>query len=250
MQAFARETRFSETTYVQAPTADGADYRNRIWTMGGELDFAGHPSLGTAVAVAVERGLDRASFVQQTRAGLQPVEVERTSETTWRATMVQDEVELGELVDPAEVAAAAGLAVDDLHPDLPPQVASTGQPHLMAPVADVAVLGRVRPGFDGLAALLARTGCTVLYLVAAVGDGHLRARSYFVDPGVLTEDPATGSAAGPLLGYLAVRRGDVRCTIEQGVEMCRPSELRCRVVAGGIEVSGATVVVARGALIR
>jgi len=56
MLAFARETRLSETTYVQAASAAGADYRNRIWTMAGELPFAGHPSLGTAVAVARARG--------------------------------------------------------------------------------------------------------------------------------------------------------------------------------------------------
>jgi trans-2,3-dihydro-3-hydroxyanthranilate isomerase len=56
MLAFARETRLSETTFVQSATADGADYRNRIWTVGEELPFAGHPSLGTAVAVAFASG--------------------------------------------------------------------------------------------------------------------------------------------------------------------------------------------------
>ena len=56
MLAFARETRLSETTFVQSPTVDGCDYRNRIWMMRGELPFAGHPSLGTAVAVALARG--------------------------------------------------------------------------------------------------------------------------------------------------------------------------------------------------
>ena len=77
MLAFARETRLSETTFVQTPTADGADYRNRICMMSGELDFAGHPSLGTAVAVALARGEGEASYVQQTPAGLQPIDVER-----------------------------------------------------------------------------------------------------------------------------------------------------------------------------
>jgi trans-2,3-dihydro-3-hydroxyanthranilate isomerase len=248
MQAFARETRFSETTFVQAATVEGADYRNRIWTMGGELDFAGHPSLGTAVAVAFERGLDEASFVQQTRAGLQPVRVRRTGEHRAEASMVQSPVVLGELVDPAEVARAAGLAVEDLDPALPAQVASTGHAHLLAIVRDAAVLARVRPSFGALAALLARTACTVLYLVAVDGE-RAQARSFFVDPGELTEDPATGSAAGPLLGYLAACRDIVRCTVEQGIEMGRPSLLESVVVPGGIEVRGETVVVARGRLI-
>src|SRR3990170_2358886 len=65
MFAFARETRLSETTFVQSPTVGGADYRNRIWTPGEEMPFAGHPSLGTAVAVARWSELDEASYVQQ-----------------------------------------------------------------------------------------------------------------------------------------------------------------------------------------
>ena len=71
MLAFAKETRLSETTYLQSATEDDAEYRNRIWTPGEELPFAGHPSLGTAVAVARWRGLEQASLTQQTRAGLQ-----------------------------------------------------------------------------------------------------------------------------------------------------------------------------------
>ena len=76
MLALAKETRLSETTFVQSARAEGADYRNRIWDPHEELPFAGHPSLGTAVAVARWRGLDRANFVQETVAGLQPIDVE------------------------------------------------------------------------------------------------------------------------------------------------------------------------------
>src|SRR6478735_1707234 len=75
MLAFARETRLSETTFVQTPAAAGADYRNRIWTGKGEMRFAGHPSLGTAVAVASLQGRASAHVVQETHAGLQPVDV-------------------------------------------------------------------------------------------------------------------------------------------------------------------------------
>ena len=72
MLAFARETRLSETSFVQSATEAGADYRNRIWMMQGELPFAGHPSLGTAVAVARARGDHSVTYTQQTGAGLQP----------------------------------------------------------------------------------------------------------------------------------------------------------------------------------
>ena len=82
MLAFARETRLSETTFVQTATADGADYRNRIFTVAEEIPFAGHPSLGTAVAVAAARGEHEASYVQQTGAGLQPIDV-RASDGAW-----------------------------------------------------------------------------------------------------------------------------------------------------------------------
>jgi trans-2,3-dihydro-3-hydroxyanthranilate isomerase len=69
MLAFARETRLSETTFVQSATADGADYRNRIFMATGELPFAGHPSLGTAVAVARMREASETRYMQQTPAG-------------------------------------------------------------------------------------------------------------------------------------------------------------------------------------
>ena len=89
MLAFAREMGLSETTFVQSAGADGADYRNRIFTVAREIPFAGHPSLGTAVAVARWRGLQEASFVQETQAGLQPIEL-RDEDGRWRAEMVQN----------------------------------------------------------------------------------------------------------------------------------------------------------------
>src|ERR671914_1960986 len=72
MLAFARETRLVETTFVQAATVPGADYRNRIWTVGEEVPFAGHPSLGTAVAVALARGALEVGYRQQAIAGVPP----------------------------------------------------------------------------------------------------------------------------------------------------------------------------------
>src|SRR5919201_2756925 len=77
MLRFARETRLAETTFVQTATADGASYRNRIWTVTEELPFAGHPSLGTAVAVALQRGDEDVVYHQQTLAGIQEVAVSR-----------------------------------------------------------------------------------------------------------------------------------------------------------------------------
>ena len=125
MHAFARETKLSETSFVQPAEADGADYRHRIWMMSGEIPFAGHPSLGTAVAVARARGESTASFVQQTHPGLQRVDVE-ISGTAAQASMLQQPPWFGPELDPAEVLAMSGLAPDDADPELPVQVVSTG----------------------------------------------------------------------------------------------------------------------------
>lgn len=249
MLAFARETKLSETTYVQPATEPGADYRNRIWMTTGELPFAGHPSLGTAVAVALGRGDDEARYVQQTQAGMQPIDVRRHDETTFEASMLQDAAIFGAEVEPAQALSAAGLHRDDAHCALVAQVVSTGVAHLLAPVADGSVLHRARPDGDRLAALLAATGATCLYIVA-VDDGGERvdARSFFLGTDGVVEDPATGSAAGPLLAYLHEHEGTTRIAIDQGVAMGRPSRIDCELEDGRPRVGGEVVVLAEGVI--
>jgi trans-2,3-dihydro-3-hydroxyanthranilate isomerase len=246
MLAFARETRLSETTFVQRATVAGADYRNRIFATPGEMPFAGHPSLGTAVAVARARGERSGRYVQQTPAGLQPVEVELDGDRA-TATMLQEPPVFGSQPPPAEVMAAAGLAANDADERLAPQVASTGVAHLVAPVRDIAALGRAAPGRDAMRALLDPIGAMVLYLAAVdLEAGAARARGFFLDPGGVTEDPATGSAAGPLLAYLRERSGTTALTVRQGLEMGRPSRIECRWEDDRPRVSGDVVVVAEG----
>ena len=172
MLAFARETRLVETTFVQPPTVDGADYRNRIWTPMEEMPFAGHPSLGTAVAVALERGEDDAEYRQQTHAGIQPVRVERAGDRA-RASVLQEPAVFGAEPDPGAVLAAAGLASEDAHPSLPPQFVSTGLHTLVVPVADAAAVSRARADRPAIAAL--GDGTFNLYLAAVDGDGAPRA---------------------------------------------------------------------------
>ncbi|MEA2157247.1 MAG: trans-2,3-dihydro-3-hydroxyanthranilate isomerase [Solirubrobacteraceae bacterium] len=246
MLAFAREMGLSETTFVQRAGRPGADYRNRIFTTSGELPFAGHPSLGTAVAVAHARGERRARFVQETVAGLQPIEVELDGDRA-TAAMLQEPPSFGPEPPPADVFAAAGLDAADSHPRLPPQVVSTGVPHLLAPVREAGALGRVVPSRAALQALLEPLGATVLYLVDVdSASGTARARGFFLDPIGFTEDPATGSAAGPLLAYLHERAGAVELVIEQGIEMGRPSRIECRWEDDRPRVSGGVVVIAEG----
>ncbi len=247
MLALARETKLSETTFVQRPTEQGADYRNRIWTNAGELSFAGHPSLGTAIAVARERGEEVARYVQETRAGLQPVEVRIQGDRT-HASMLQEPLWFGAELDPADVLAAAGLEAGDASRDLPPQVVSTGVSQVIAPVADLTTLQRARPEIEALSSLLDQHGALTLYLVA--GDlraGEVRARAFF-PAGDGAEDPATGSAAGPLCAYLSVRASVPRLDIVQGIEMGRPSRLSAEMDGDRPRVGGAAVVLVDGTL--
>ena len=240
MLALAKETRLSETTFVQSPTDEGADYRNRIWDPHEELPFAGHPSLGTAVAVARWRGLEGASFVQQTGAGLQPVEVER-SDASWRASMLQNEAEFGPELDRDAVMSAVGLRAQDSHPELPPQVVSTGMPHVIAPVAEHEALSRALPDYPTIYELSEPFGSICIYLAHCEPDtGSARVRS-FTRTVEIGEDPATGSAAGPLGAYLLERAGCESVRIRQGEEMGRPSVLEVEMVDGRPRVAGGVV---------
>jgi trans-2,3-dihydro-3-hydroxyanthranilate isomerase len=249
MLAFARETRLSETTFVQASHVAGADYRNRIWTIERELPFAGHPSLGTAVAVARAEGRTSgaARYVQQTGAGLQPIDVTIADDRRAHASMLQEPAVHGDEVPRAAALAAIGLTPEHADRALPPQVVSSGLAQLLVPLRDADALARVRPDWDQLEPLLAGLGATVLY--AAVCDpANGRARTRAFVSAAFGEDPATGSAAGPLCAYLAVRAGSVRVTIEQGIEMGRPSRLEAAMEGERPRVGGDVVVVADGTL--
>jgi trans-2,3-dihydro-3-hydroxyanthranilate isomerase len=250
MLAFAKEMDLSETTFVQSPDAYGADYRNRIFTIEREIPFAGHPSLGTAVAVARWRGQEEASFVQETQAGLQSLEV-RSEDGRWRAEMVQNPAEFGTELDVEAVMHAVGLNPAEAHQDLAPQVVSTGLPTAIIPVSEPASLERVTPDFQAIDAALAeaepRAGETPNFYLVWVDEETEQARARMFSTGAPGgEDPATGSAAGPLCAYLSQREGRERVVIRQGEEMGRPSVLEVQIVDGRLRVGGAVIPVIDG----
>jgi trans-2,3-dihydro-3-hydroxyanthranilate isomerase len=246
MHAFARETRLSETSFVQAATVAGADYRNRIWMMSGEVPFAGHPSLGVAAAVARERGEASVTYTQETQAGLQPIDVELAAGAI-HASILQEPATFGPELDPDDVLGAVGLSEDDAHPELPCQAVSTGAYHVLAPVRDGAVLSGLWPDYDRIASLLAPyPGGLCLYVAAIDPDaGTARARS-FATRAETGEDPATGSAVGPLCAYMAQRTGMLGLEVSQGVEMGRASRLVARLEGEHVRVGGDAVVVCDG----
>jgi trans-2,3-dihydro-3-hydroxyanthranilate isomerase len=248
MLGVARETAQSETTFVQTATVDGADYRNRIFTMDEEIRFAGHPSLGTAVAVARAQGVSEARYTQQTVAGVQPVEVELRGDVA-HASMLQEPARFGDAIEAAPVLGALGLGPADAHPELPVQPVSTGIFHLMVPVRDRVALERARPNLQRVEAIEAQTDTMILYMFVADDDVEpVRARGFLAERHHVLEDPATGSAAGPLCAYLHRHTGRSSATVVQGVELGRPSRLETAMAGDGVRVAGDCVVVLDGQL--
>jgi trans-2,3-dihydro-3-hydroxyanthranilate isomerase len=244
MQRFAVETRLSETSFVQSPTA-GGDYRHRIFMPTSEIPFAGHPSLGTAIAVARARGEERVTYVQETVAGLQPIDVTVDGERA-SASMLQEPPVFGDELDPEQVLGAVGLEGEEADPQLPVQLVSTGAWQLIAPVRDRSALGRVLPDHDAIDRLLAPAQALVLYLAHVdPSTGGVQARG-FAGAIPYGEDPATGSAAGPLQAHVHARLGLERLEIVQGVEMGRRSVLRTTVEGDRVRVGGDAVVVVDG----
>lgn len=268
MLAFARETGLSETTFVQSPAdpadpADSghragsghpagsvaADYRNRIWTISGEIPFAGHPSLGTAVAVAIERDLDEDTFTQETGVGLQPVDVKRLGDRNgpdvWEASVLQERAVFGEVIPTAKVAAVLGIEEKLIDSRYSAQLVSTGLPALLIPIRDIEGLAACRGDAAALEALGLGLALNVYPFVFDVPSRMAHARCFALDLGDF-EDPATGSAAGPLVAYLQNILDVDRIRIRQGIEMGRPGLIEARMDSGRPRVSGQVHVVMKG----
>ncbi|MEW6058740.1 MAG: PhzF family phenazine biosynthesis protein [Actinomycetota bacterium] len=244
MQALALEIGFSETTFV---TEYGADrYAMRIFTPDQELPFAGHPTLGTAF-VMVSEGRVTSPVVQVVQAGEIPVEVD--VERGYAAMRQLQPIFGPEFDDRELLAIAVGLGIEDLDPELPAQTVSTGLPPLIVPIRDLEALRRAKIDMRLVAEACARSGAADLYLFA-IDEGEVTARFFGPSEGVV-EDPATGSAAGPLGAYLSVyglagMPGSV--LIRQGEQVGRPSEMHVEVrpegdswrvtVGGGVRIVG------------
>ena len=230
MQAVAREMNLSETTFVTPPEGEG-DARVRIFTPELELPFAGHPSVGTACelvrsgAVAVRGPVT--PVVLELGVGPTLVEVEVRDGAPAGATVHQGPPRFGAAPPRERAAAALGLAADELHPELGPLVVDTGLAYAVVPLRDQAVLGAIRLDLGLVTAF--EQEYAELYPCAFTGAGEpwVEARGLFPNAGI-PEDPATGSAAGPLAAYLAragrLQPGERRVVL-QGARIGRPSHL-------------------------
>ena len=257
MLAIAREMNLSETVFVQKPTEEEALARLRIFTTKEELKLAGHPVIGTWFLLA-ELGVVPAQdggvhILQETGAGVLPVEIRFKDGRPQRVTMTQKEA----IFKPAKInkkklASALGILPKDFDPKLQPEFVSTGIFNLMVPLRSRGALGKIAMNMTELRRLQGKNA-TMAYCFALSGNGKAFSRGML--PWELYEDAATGSAAGSLGAYL-VRNGKLApghtLSILQGAEMGRPSQIEVEVTQSGKKlvprVSGAAVKVFEGTI--
>lgn len=260
-----REFNFSEVTFCYPPDDPAHTRKVRIFTPGGEIMFAGHPTVGTAAALAlVEKALDGASgrFLLELGIGLVPVEVRVESETrAWAEFSVAKLPEIGPQTPTLNtLAEILSLESADLVGGaFSPQAVSCGYPFLLVPLKSVAALSRARMRVDRWEQTLKRFWAPEVFLAARdpeQGPHHWRARMFA--PGInIPEDPATGAGVAAFGGWLAMKEakadGAFAWSVEQGIEMGRPSRLDVSATKLGgtvtaVRVAGRAVLMGEGTL--
>jgi trans-2,3-dihydro-3-hydroxyanthranilate isomerase len=233
MQRIAREMNISETTFVLPPVDPAHAARVRIFTPGSELPFAGHPTVGTAWVLANEGLVPNGALEFVLEEGVGPVRVWGVNEpsglTFW---MSHPKASFGEIVkERVEFAASLGLSESDLLPDVPIQVAQTGVPFLFAALRNPQAVDRAAPS------TFAKLPDLAVFVFAVAGPNRLYSRMFAGEVLNIPEDPATGSASGPL-GAFAVKYGlmsrapKVSIVSEQGTRMGRQSFIRIELSYG------------------
>jgi trans-2,3-dihydro-3-hydroxyanthranilate isomerase len=267
LQDVAREFNFSETTFVFPPSDPAHTRQVRIFTPGRELPFAGHPTIGTAHVLAAIGDVPltgaTTSIVLEERVGPIPVRIRAEDGRPVHCEM--SVAKLPEEGPPAPsreaLAEAIGLSPDDvLDGEWAPRGWTCGVPYLFIPVRDRGAVARSRVKPDAWDRALRGTWAPEVFVFSRDGerpDSDLHARMYAPGFGI-GEDPATGSAAAAMAGYLARRApradGTLRWRLEQGFEMGRPSilEIEADVTRGevtAVRVGGGTVLVCEGTML-
>ena len=256
MQAIAREMNLSETVFLLPSDREDCDARLRIFTPGRELPFAGHPTIGAAWVLREHDLRPPCDGRLTLEEGVGPVPVRFDGEMIW---MSHPPADFGPpWLDRPAVAAVLGLNLDDLHPDAPVQIVSTGAPFLIVTCRDPHAVDRALLDYRAYAAMLPGESTIGIFLSALdprFGPSTVHSRMLSGGATGIGEDPATGGASGPLGAYL-LRHGLVQAhdTVEivsrQGVQMGRPSTVHISLRPGDdvIEVGGTVVPVLTGTL--
>ncbi len=260
MQSIAREFNLSETTFVErrSPELEAAEgIRVRIFTTQEELNFAGHPTLGTASVLKFTAPETLRDGIITLAENVGPIPVQFTSGTLY-GEMTQRDPDFGhQFASPDEqhtIAKLTGLNISDFHPALAPRIVSTGTAFAIVPLRSASSLTRVHVDHDAALSWLRERGARWFYLLAPTGSAQpaWRARMQFYGG----EDPATGSAAGCAISHLVnggLVESDAQVHLQQGVEISRPSEIFLRAVKLNgkitqVRVAGSTTTVAKGRL--
>lgn len=264
MQSIAKEMNLSETVFVLP--SERALRRLRIFTPKQELPLAGHPVVGTwnlLARLGVTNKPDNGSITieQEVALGVLPVEIEFERSEPFVVTMTQGKFESGPTVTKekqlALLAESLGLERDELacSAELPVQVVSTGIRALAVPIASLTSLSRIdiNPGLLSKIYLEpGAVGCYCFSFETMEESSAVHAR-FFAPADAIPEDPATGSAAGSLSGYLTYHGGigESAFTIEQGDLMGRPSRIKAQVDGGKgtverVRIGGKSVISAKG----
>jgi trans-2,3-dihydro-3-hydroxyanthranilate isomerase len=238
MAAIARETNLSETTFIFPRDAAVERERGvlvRIFTPREELPFAGHPTLGTAMALRANRFPNASEIALELKIGKIPVAFRTESEGKVFGEMRQKDAEFGQKHSPDAIAPLVGLKVDDIAADLPIEAVSTGTAFVILPLKSLAAIRFLRMNHAAISEYLARTGARNFYCVTReTEDPKARLHARLITVG--GEDPATGSAAGCAAAWMVkngVARSDEQALIEQGAEVQRPGQIFVRATKQG-----------------
>lgn len=244
MQAIANELNLSETTFIQKRRSAGSDCTVRIFTPRQELPVAGHPTIGTAYAVLKHRLLEPANsdrLVFDEGIGAISVEFERRESGPAGLWMHLPVPEFREVLEKKTVARLLSLGEREISADYPVQVVSSGLPVVLVPLNSLDSVRNASVRAERLESELRHIDCKEFLVFTRETENpesSVHCRVFAPRLGI-PEDPATGSAHGPLGGYL-FRHGlseGSRIVSEQGLEMGRPSRIEVRVRARGEEIT-------------
>jgi trans-2,3-dihydro-3-hydroxyanthranilate isomerase len=269
MQALAREMNLSETTFIlpRDPAIEAQQGKKvRIFTVAEELPFAGHPTLGTALHLyaseSAPNSKESAEITLDLKVGKIPVRFTANLENAGRkrvdgqvyGEMRQRDSEFGVTFSREEVARVIGIAADEIPPEWPIQIVSTGFPFAIVPFRNQETLANLNFSYAQAAEFLKNSEAKLSYFVCPQRREknrlEVRARMFFYGG----EDPATGSAAGCAASWMVqhgIASSDEQVLIRQGLEIRRPSEIHVRATRDGqrvtnVRVGGYAIEVLRG----